>query len=191
LTATGCHGGRKQGVRMQMKQNVPRFQIGSPRHISPWHGLTPSTGRTFSKRGSAGRKFGWMLAAAIATTLATGCGSSGLTGLSTAGASTGNLVDPSPTNPTGSPVATLPPTAVCTGTGLAPEDLSGQCRTLPTTMGALEANEGVLAAASFATAPNASPALRLNWQSLGDQASGYLVYVGSSTATANVLVSNL
>jgi hypothetical protein len=80
----------------------------------------------------------------LAATLLAGCGSS--------------LVGPS--------VATtglaFPPVAACTDTGLAAEDLAGQCRTTPTTMGALEATGASTATAvARARTSAASPALRL------------------------------
>ena len=61
----------------------------------------------------------WLALAVAGSAALIGCGS-GLTG------------------PAGSPLA-LPAAAQCTSDGLASQDLAGQCRTVPTTMGALEA----------------------------------------------------
>jgi hypothetical protein len=63
-------------------------------------------------------------------------------------------------------------------------------------MGALEAAGTVGAAASaVAASQSAAPApthpLQVTWQPLGDSVSGYLVYFGRTTESANVLVSDL
>jgi len=88
--------------------------------------LLPSGGTRQTRRGTfVGRLAGWALAIA-GTILLMGCGSS--------------LVGPagSAAVPSGAPL-TVPTTAQCSGDGLAAQDLAGQCRAVPTTMGALEA----------------------------------------------------
>lgn len=87
-----------------------------------------------SRRGVIKTVSGRILAA-IGILLVAGCGS-GLVGPSTAASST-------------------LPVAVCSGEGLAAEDLAGQCRAVPTTMGALEA-EGASATATASSAPGAA-----------------------------------
>jgi hypothetical protein len=154
-------------ARTQQRRE-PALVSGRPRRsIHRW-----KSGRHLS----VGRKFGWILAATISAALVGGCGS-GLVGPSTAVPSTAfpaptnpsdpataNLSDPSTGDPsTGSPVTTLPPTAVCISSGLAAEDLSGRCRTMPTTMGALESSDGLIPA--FAMAPTDPPTLRITRRS--------------------------
>ena len=84
--------------------------------------------------------------------------------------------------------------AQCSG-GLAAQDLAGQCRTVPPTMGALETSDGTGTAgasiASFDVAQTASRSLQISWQPLDNNASGYMVYFGKTADTANVFVSDL
>lgn len=78
--------------------------------------------------------------------------------------------------------------------GLAGQDLTGKCRSIPTTMGALEASDGSGATAalvaSASVSQSASRALQVSWQPLSD-ASGYVVYFGKTPDSAHVLVSDL
>jgi hypothetical protein len=111
-----------------------------------------------------------------------GCGG----GSMSAGGSGGSS-SPSPESP--SPVAE----ARCSTGG--PEDISGQCRNSPPTMGALEAG-GATGVASAAVASLSAPQLNsrpleVTWQPIADNVSGYMVYFGKTADTANVLVSNL
>jgi hypothetical protein len=111
----------------------------------------------------------------IATALLVGCGSA-LSGATSA--------------PAG-PATSSPSAKECTGTGLAIEDIAGQCRTVPTTMGALEAGGTGTGAASLAVASlSTSPELHITWQPLAGDVSGYVVYFGHSADTANVFVSD-
>jgi hypothetical protein len=103
---------------------------------------------------------------------------------------------PAPTEPAPSPSEPTPepePTPIaCSSTGLAATDLAGQCRAAPTTMGALEI--GSSSGSSFASltaTQTATSSLRVSWQPLGTDTSGYMVYFGKTAETANVFVSDL
>lgn len=101
-----------------------------------------------------------------------------------------------PTAPSPEPTSPTPePTVIECGSGLAAQDLAGQCRAVPPTPGALEAVAGTSAAgisvASLTVSQMASRVLQVGWQPFGDNASGYLVYYGTTADTANALVSDL
>jgi hypothetical protein len=78
---------------------------------------------------------------------------------------------------------------------LAALDLTGQCRTVSPTPGALEANDGTSTAGasvlSLAVAESASSSLQVSWQPFGNNTAGYMVYYGTTAGTVNVLVSDL
>jgi len=101
-----------------------------------------------------------------------------------------------PTAPSPEPTSPTPePTVIECGSGLAAQDLAGQCRAVPPTPGALEAVAGTSAAgisvASLTVSQTAARVLQVGWQPFGDNASGYLVYYGTTADAANALVSDL
>ena len=101
-----------------------------------------------------------------------------------------------PTAPSPEPTSPTPePTVIECGSGLAAQDLAGQCRASPPTPGALEAVAETSAAgitvASLTVSQTAARVLQVGWQPFGDNASGYLVYYGTTADTANALVSDL
>ena len=113
------------------------------------------------------------------------------------GSLSGGSSSPEPP-PTSSTPESPPASAQCASTqGLAPQDITGQCRSAPTTMGALEIGSGSTAgaqaiASGTSAAPNtASGLLQITWQPFGTPAAGYMVYYGRTAETASVLVSDL
>lgn len=131
---------------------------------------------------------------AIATALLVGCNDSLSSGSSLSGGGSlggDGLGAPqqAPTPPPSEPSATL-----CSS-GLAAQDLSGQCRANPPTMGALETGNGTSAAgitvASLTVSPTASHLLQVSWQPFGNNTSGYMVYYGITAESTNASVSDL
>jgi len=114
--------------------------------------------------------------AATGTILLTACGSSLL--------GSGGFTSAAP--------ATVP--ATCTSAGIAAQDLAGQCRSVPTTMGALEATGGPATAAAATLdklAPSGSRTIQIAWPPLQSGTAGYRIYFGRTAESANVLVSDL
>jgi hypothetical protein len=73
--------------------------------------------------------------------------------------------------------------------------LSGQCRAVPPTPGALEAIAGTgtagISVASLSVSQTASRLLQVSWQPFGNNASGYMVYYGQTADSATALISDL
>ena len=102
-----------------------------------------------------------------------------------------------PSVPPQEPVDPIPvpsPVVQC-GSGMAALDMTGQCRGVSPTPGALEANDGTsLAGASvvsLAVVNSASSSLQVSWQPFGNNTAGYMVYYGATADTVNALVSDL
>lgn len=109
------------------------------------------------------------------------------------------LPEPTPPTPPPSPPPPppepIPPPVTSCSSGLAAQDLAGQCRAVPPTPGALEAVDGTstagLTVASLTVSQTASRVLSVSWQPFGTNTSGYLVYYGQTANSANALVSDL
>ena len=143
-----------------MKFDTSTLETGNLRHISRSCRL-----RSRTVHRTAWAISGWMFSA-MGIFLLAGCGS--------------GLVGPSVAS-TGLPLALPPPTAVCTGSGIAAEDLAGQCRTIPTTMGALEAIDGTSATTtSLSIAPTPARTLSVARQSPPERAYSYTVHTGKT-----------
>lgn len=97
----------------------------------------------------------------------------------------------------GSTNSSSPGSAQCAdSSGLASQDLAGQCRGTSLTMGALEVDAGAASAAGIqaaaGTSVTAAPgSLQIAWQPIGNTAAGYMVYYGRTADTASVLVSDV
>jgi len=133
-------------------------------------------------------------ALAITTALLVGCGD-GLIGPSSL---TGSDIVTGDGSLSAPPVSPQDPTVVSStqcGSGLAAHDLTGQCRAVPATPGALEASDGTsvagLSVVPLAVPQAASRLLQVSWQPFGNDTSGYVVYFGKTADTTNVLVSDL
>jgi hypothetical protein len=90
--------------------------------------------------------------------------------------------------------AIVPATAQCTSAGIAAQDLAGQCRSVPTAMGALEATAGPATAATatlLELAPLGSRTIQVSWPPLRSSTASYTIYFGRTAETANVLISDL
>ncbi len=81
------------------------------------------------------------------------------------------------------------------GSGLAARDLSGQCRAILPTMGALEAIEGTspvgATVLSVTTAQPSTRLLALSWTPFGANTAGYMVYYGTTASAVNIMASDL
>jgi hypothetical protein len=140
--ATGCQGRRWRKQRKAMRPEIPAPRCASTTQRGVGQTCCAAKvlqyGTGYSNRRTRNvdaaptprwrphsRWFGGLILAGIGTAFLVGCGS-GLTG---------------PARPGTSPL-TFPASVQCADNGLASQDLSGQCRSQPTTMGALEATAG-------------------------------------------------
>jgi hypothetical protein len=93
----------------------------------------------------------------------------------------------------GTSSSTVSPTPAQCGDGLASQDLAGRCRAAPTAMGALEAEDGVIATAALSAAgvQSASRQVLVTWQPYSTDVSGYVVYYGTTPDNTSIYASDL